>query len=886
MKKKPFRVKSLSAAVAALVASVTVLPVTVLAQESAGPTEELLVLGTRRDDRSIIESTVPVDVISAEDIKRSGVTQTVELLQQLIPSFTAQKNSITDATDYIRPAQLRGLGPEHVLVLVNGKRRHLSSVVHDNEQARGSVHVDLNSIPPSSIERIDVLRDGAAAQYGSDAIAGVINITLKKSTELQLSATYGSNYSTENRGYQAKEGLTPEEKANPDAANAGYSAGTFIDWTDRTSKKDHTDGENTILSIAKGFEFTNGFVHGSLQYWKQGRADRAGTDPNYQYWGQRPDGTYTFSGTEINNSLADDDASNDIRIDPREYTIDGEGWWFGKSEMTDISGFFNSEYNFSNNAALYSFGGVSKRRGRGPCFWREPGSNNNVRSIHPDGYLPNVTPRITDRSLAVGVRGEAGSISYDASQTYGHNDFNFRGETLNVSLGNDSPTKFDGGGTRFTQYSTNLDMSTAFDIGLASDLNLAWGVEYRQENYEIYPGQEEAYSNGGVPVLDGPNAGRTAVVGTQCVQAFHRVDAVDEGRSNVAAYVDAETDISDAFTLGVALRAEDYSDFGSTANGKISARYAFNDELALRAAVSTGFRAPALQQQYYSNRSLQSNPDGSLSQTGIFPIDTTVAEALGAVELEAEKSTSASLGFTYNGGDVTLTIDAYKVDIDDRILLSEQFDGRSDTAAFRSFLDSLAGGNPDFLGIQKVGFFINGLDTETEGVDLILKWSASSELDLIAAYNHTETDVVGVADTPSQLAVYTPQDILGATNINNIENAAPSDTLHLTADYNEDKWGVLWRSIYYGSITAAERFSDNNEQYFQKYDGEFIHNVEGTYRFLDDRLNFSLGVNNLLDTYPDKRYKAMSRNGILPYSGYVPYGFTGRYVYTRLTFTL
>lgn len=852
-------------------------------EEALSSEEEVLVLGSRRAGRDVINSAVPVDVISARDIERTGFTQTVELLQSLVPSFSTSKNSITDATDYVRPAQLRGLGPEHVLVLVNGKRRHISSVVHDNEQARGSVNVDLNSIPPSSIASIEVLRDGAAAQYGSDAIAGVININLKKSTKLEMGATFGSNFSSEDRGYSAGESLNGN---NTDASLLTSGPGGFaLDWTNNPSKKDHRDGETAIYHIAKGFEVgAEGILHLSLQYWHQEGSSRNGVDPNFQYFGVDPDGNLTFDRAAIAATNADNDPSNDIRIDPREIGFDrDENWWFGKSELTDVSSFVNFDLPIGDNKTFYTFGGVSRRKGRGPCFWREPASNNNVRSINPDGYLPNVKPVIKDTSLAVGLKGNFGEYNYDISQTFGHNDFNFKGSTLNVSLGNDSPTEFDGGGTKFRQLTTNIDITRSFDIGAASALNFAFGSEYRNEQYEIYEGQPEAYTNGGVPVLDGPNAGATATVGTQCVQSFHRVDNIKEGRNNVAFYIDAEVDWTENFTVGAAIRFEDYSDFGSTTTGKLSSRYALTENAGLRAAISTGFRAPALQQQFYSNRSLQSTPAGNLSQTGTFPVNTSIAQALGAQPLEAEESQSISLGYTYERDSFSLTVDAYQVTVDDRILLSEQFAG----TGLPEFLDSLTT-NPDLQGIQRLNYFINGLDTTTQGLDVIAKYQPALDIngtvDLTLAFNRNDTEIDRIAETPSQLQPFTEQAILGHTNINNIEQAAPKTASHFTIDYQQDYFSVVWRTSYYGSIIAAERFAGDDPVNDQKYDGEFIHNAEFSISG-DNGLVFSLGANNLLDTYPDKRFKSQSRWGILPYSGYVPYGFTGRYIYGRINWS-
>ena len=903
--------------IAGIASSVTFSPM-VFAQ--AGEVEEVTVLGSRRAGIDVFETAVPIDVITSEQIERSGFNQTVELLQSLVPSFNSFKNSITDATDYIRPAQLRGLGPEHVLVLVNGKRRHTSAVVHDNEQAKGSVNVDLNSIPPAAIASIEILRDGAAAQYGSDAIAGVINIKLKKSTKLEMSVTYGMNFSTEKRGYLPNEGLLPGqtdaclfagncnedsmgdplEDANGQAIDPeGRRKGSIVDWTDNRETKDHRDGETTIYSISKGFEIGDAFIHGSVQWWHQEPSSRSGVDPTLQYFARRESQTtpgtleFTDSATAFLNAFNDADVTNDYALDPREVSFNrDENWWFGKSELTDLSAFVNAEIPINESHTVYAFGGYSERDGRGPCFWRNPNSNNTVRAIHPDGYLPNVMPEITDRSLTVGSRGEIAGFDYDVSYTAGHNDFNFKGRTLNASLGTGSPTFFEGGGTKFDQSTLNIDLTREVDIGMTSPLNVAFGAEYRKEEYEIYAGQTEAFINGGVAVLDGPNAGDTTVVGTQCAQAFNTRDEIVADRDNSAFYVDLETDFSRA-TVGFAIRAEDYSDFGSTSDGKLAFRYALTDAIAFRAAASTGFRAPALQQQYYQNISLQSDsssPTG-LKQTGTLSTQNEAAQLLGAKQLEAEESTSISAGFTVKTENFSLTIDGYSIDVDDRILLSNQFSNPLDDNGnikpgfqdLRAFLQA----NTSLEDVTAVTYFINGLDTSTNGVDLVGKYSTGLQqgtLDLTLAANFTDTDVERVADTPAELTPFTDQKITGETLLNNVKNGAPEKMVNAIADFNNERFGLLWKSTYYGSILVAERFSADRPYYFQQYDGQWIHNAEASFKF-DNGVTWSFGSNNLFDKYPNKRHKSQSFLNRLPYSGYVPYGFMGRYIYMRLSYS-
>ncbi|KAA1245122.1 TonB-dependent receptor [Aquimarina sp. RZ0] len=850
--------------------------------------DELVVLGTRRKNRTVIKSTVPIDVIGQEQIVSSGTTQTVELLQSLIPSLTSFKNSITDGTDYVRPFNLRGLGSEHVLVLVNGKRRHISPVVNDNEQARGSVNVDLNSIPPSAIERIEVLRDGASAQYGSDAIAGVVNIVLKKNKKLNVTVTAGQNLSTERRGYAPGEGLIAGQ------SDADFQPGLFVkDWVRTEEDITHTDGESLIVGISKGFDLGKGNINASLQFWKQGRSDRAGLDPVYQYFGTLANGEQTGNPTELDLP--------DTTIDPREASFDRENWWFGKSELTDISGFINAEYPITDDHEVYLFGGVSRREGRGPCFWREPRSNNNVRSIRPDGYLPNITPILKDYSGSAGIKGSFGKWNYDLSESVGFGDFNFRGETLNVSLGDNQnvsntglrpQTDFDGGGTRFLQASTNIDISRSIDINLASPLNLAFGSEFRYESYEIYAGEPAAFTNGGVPIIDGPNAGGEAIIGTQCVPSFSDLDATTANRSNISFYTDLETDIIPSLTIGVAGRFENYSDFGSTVNGKLSGRWEITEGMAIRSSTSTGFRAPALAQQNYSNRSLQPAGDGSLQQTGTFPVDTEIARAIGARELNPEKATNISGGITYNTKDLSITIDAYQTNVNDRIILSEQFAGIQEGGQnlLANFLETIAPGS----GITQVNYFTNGLDTRTRGLDILINYNVTfggvieNKLGFTVSANFNSTRITNEKqiETPEELTPFSETPLLGHSNQVRIENSAPSSVGNFIINYERSKLNVLIKSIYYGEITASERFANNRPEFDHTYGGQLINDMEVSYKLMSDKLRIAVGSNNLFNIYPEKRFKSMSRNGVFPYSGFVPYGFTGRYVYTRLNFIL
>lgn len=566
-------------------------------------TDEVVVVGTRRKDRTVVNSPVPIDVISAKDIQQSGFTQTTEMIKMLVPSYNAPETTIDDGSDHVRPATLRGLGPDQVLVLVNGKRRYTSALVHVNGTiGRGSTGADLNAIPASAIERIEVLRDGASAQYGSDAIAGVINIILKEKKGFDASASYGQYMTTENRGYT-------ESESNI----AGEDASTFS-WDGNAQNVSITDGFSKTVHLGYGFGVNNGTVYLSGEYRKHNFTNRAGLDPRQQF--------FTVNG----------------QPDPREATFGRLNHRYGDADVSDIGLFLNSTIPVSDNAKFYAFGGYSKRDGLSGGFFRRSLDNRTVRGIYPYGFLPEIQTKIYDGSFAAGVKGSLGEWAYDVSETYGGNSFNFFvTNSLNTSMGLTSPTSFFAGALKFLQSTSNIDLVRQTDIGTANPLNIAVGFEFRWENYQIGPGEPNSYINGGIPVLDGPNAGASASAGSQVFPGFAPSNTQDQSRTNMGMYADLENRLTEQLTLGAAARFENYSDFGSTLTAKLDGRYEIAPGFAIRGAVSNGFRAPSLAQEYFS--AISTNFIGGVPfEIGTFPVSSPVAKALGAKELTAEKS--------------------------------------------------------------------------------------------------------------------------------------------------------------------------------------------------------------------------------------------------------
>jgi iron complex outermembrane receptor protein len=803
---------------------------------------EVVVLGTRTSDRTVINSPVPVDIISAKEIEQSGFTQTSELLKTLIPSYNAPQASVTDGSDHVRPASLRGLGPDQVLVLVNGKRRYTSALVNVNGTiGRGSTGVDFNAIPPAAIERIEVLRDGASAQYGSDAIAGVINIILKDKTGFDASASFGEYVSTQKRGYAETEGNIEGENAST------YS------WDGNVENVKIKDGFSKAVHLGYGLNlFDQGSVYVSGEYRKHNPTNRSGIDPRQQY--------FTVNG----------------QPDPREATFGRLNHRFGDADLEDIALFLNSSYQVNENAKVYLFGGYSKRDGSAGGFYRRANDDRNVRAIYPDGFLPYINTKIYDGSISTGLKGSLGAWVYDVSETFGGNSFNFYvNNSLNTSLGTASPTSFYAGTLKFYQSTNNADFVRQLEIGTAEPLNIAVGAEFRWERYQLLSGEPNSYIDGGVKILDGPNAGKSASVGAQVFPGFLPVNAQKQIRTNVGAYFDLENKITSVWTAGAATRFENYSDFGSTLTGKVTTRYEIIPEVAVRGAVSSGFRAPSLAQEYFSSISttfISSVP----YEVGTFPVNSAVAKTLGAKDLKAEKSINLSAGFTFSVSDLAVTIDAYQIAIKDRIVLTENFTGTKVT---------------DFLtahGINATGgrFFTNAVNTKTNGLDITAHYGldiGEGTLKLTGAVNFNKTEITNKSQitTPVELQAVTSTPILARVEQGRIELGQPKSSWNLQGNYALHNWNFLLRAVRYGTITAY----NSNPLQDQTYAALWTVDTEVSYQIIKG-ISVALGGNNLFDKYPDKVLKKNSNTGILDYSSSSPSGYNGRYIYSRLSISI
>ena len=834
------------------------------------------VLGSRFA-RNVDEQAVPVEVITELEIRATGLTETSQLLQALVPSYNAPRGYITDGSDHMRPATLRGMAPGHVLVLVNGKRRHSGALVHVNGSVgRGSTQVDINAIPASAIQKIEVLRDGASAKYGSDAIAGVINIVLKEAGGADVSVTYGQSYSFFERGYAHDEGyITGQDESTYGwDSDPGHNGSGYLPFTGergwarsgmQSVKK--TDGKNLILHGGTGLSMFGGnlYISGSMR--DGGRTNRTGLDPRMQYFGTDANGQLTKSGSAT------------VTPDPRERDFDRENHRIGRGEFEQVSMMWNGNFPMEGGGTFYTFGGFNTRNGESGCYYRRAQDNRTLRAWYPDGFLPLISPELSDSSAAFGVKGLWGDYAYDLSVATGGNDFawgmqNSHNATYGTSAGQQSD--FDLGTLGYSQTSVNLDMTTVTEIdGFAGPVNLAMGLEWRTENYTIEAGEEAGYADGGFDVLDGPSAGSSAAVGCQCLPGLAPANESDRDRDAIGVYVDAEADVLDNLLVGVALRAENYSDFGQTTNGKVAMRYELQDGLAVRASLSTGFRAPALQEAYFS--SIATNfIDGVPYEVGTFPVDTEPARALGATDLEPETSSNLSAGMTWKNDMASLEVDAYKITVEDRIGLTETFKGDGMVQFFNERNISAAAGR----------WFFNGVDTETNGLDIVGKMNfdiPNGNLLLKSALNFTDTEVTnkGELETPANLADYTSQVLLGRANTVRYENSGPKNVFQFSAMVQKPTCNWMVKLNNWGEVTIPSGTEEREQVLSSKWTVDAEYSMQ-----LNSQARLSLGVNNMFDVYPDKTIKRNSFNGIFQHSGYSPFGFNGRYLYARMDVSL
>jgi iron complex outermembrane receptor protein len=794
------------------------------AEESSGDLDTIQVLGSRAKNRTAAETAAPVDIIRAEQIERTGARELGQLLQTLEPSFNFSRTTISDGTDIIRPATLRSLGPDQVLVLINGKRRHQQALVNVQQTiARGSAGTDINAIPVTAIERIEVLRDGAAAQYGSDAIAGVINVVLKKQTkETQLFFEAG----------QTREG----------------------------------DGEVLHGGLNTGFELgDDGYINLTAEYRDRGETNRAGPD------------SLRVSPPRVTQRIGDADAK------------DAYLWLNGAVGL--------------GGGELYWFGGLSRREGSSYGFFRSAGDGRTVPALYPNGFLPNIVTTVDDASVAVGYRAQLGDTwDWDVSLNHGRSKFGFHErnsvnvswwyEPLGAGIYGASPTSADTGTLKFDQTTVNLDFRGTLDFGGSEPLSLAVGGEYRRENYAIEAGDPVSYTygrtNNPAIIILNQNGG-FAAPGIQGFPGFSPNEEVDDGRHNYALYADAETRFGGKFLVGGAVRFEDYSDFGSTATGKLSLRYDFTETFALRGTVSTGFRAPGVQQLFYSQRSTNIDPTtGLLADTLTARQNSAVTRAFGIEPLKEEESVSAAVGMSWRPSErFSLTVDLFRIDIDDRIIFSSNIapesigndalpcNGTNSNCPIRAILAP--------FGVAQAQFFTNAIDTRTTGLDVVAEYSnevGGGTLDLTALLHWNDTEV---KSRRSQSAILSPEQLFDDSQVTLVEEGQPGQRHVFQAVWARGGWDWTLRANYYGEV-AGEGFTPG---FKQTWDGQTLFDAALGWN-VTDKLRISIGGNNIFDTYPDKWDPAQAFP--FPQLGFtygwetLPFGINGAYYYGKVDF--
>lgn len=814
-------------------------PIVVKLKLAQSNLQDVVVLGSRGVPRTKLESTVPVDQFDIKNlITEIPQTDLTGILNTIAPSFNSTPQTVADGTDHIDPATVRGLGPDQTLVLLNGKRRYTSALVNLNgTMGRGSVGTDLNAIPAAAIDKIELLRDGAAAQYGSDAIAGVLNIQLNNDVNKgKATISYGAN----STAYEAY---------------THANSGNFVNGVDPVYKKMNTvDGHKLQATVNYGWQIgkTKGsFINLTGVFEKR--------DPTIR------------SGERAGN--IDDRKSGDVAsqflLDSLRITRESLQMRVGQSRTQNAQGVLNGAIKLKNDAEFYFFSILSQRLGNSTGFYRLPYQSTNIPGIFANGFLPEIGSNITDLSVGTGLKGKWNGWNYDLSNVYGENEFKYSVEnSLNVSAWyakGSRQTSFDAGALQFRQNTTNFDLSKSYNNALKT--NLALGAEYRHENYQQKAGEEASWANymrktnGVIDVLNGTptttvlaNGGSAAIPagGAQVFPGFRPDNSINKSRNSFALYSDVEIQPAKGVLVDAAVRYENYSDFGGNLSGKIAARYKINNHISFRGAVSTGFRAPSLQQKYLTKTS-------TVFQGGIpyddatLPNDSKAAQLLGIPNLRPEIAKNASLGVTMKYGGLTVTVDGFSTRVNDRIILTDAFSGSSTGTAQEQEIYNILLSNNASRGV----FMTNAIDLKTSGIDAIATYSVkmpkNQSLKFELATTFTKRELLGNVKASAKLAgrehIY-----MSPINKATLIEGNPQVKGNIAVTYRLNKWSVLARSTYFGKVIHLESATVPNFTgswfYRQELSAKVVTDISVGYRFTKD-IRFSVGANNLWDVYSD-----------------------------------
>ncbi len=780
----------------------------------------VIVTGTRASNRTESSSLTPIDVVSAQVLRQTGTTDLPTALARIIPSLNFPRPAAADTADTQRPAQLRGLSPDQVLVLVNGKRWHPGAILLNNGViGRGSQSVDLNTIPMSAIDHIEVLRDGASAQYGSDAIAGVINVILKQGAQ----------------------------GGDVELSGGQYSAG---------------DGRQWQGSANFGIPLNNdkGWLRFTVQNGHQDLTNRAG-----------PDNRPGFPGLGVNFRQGD-------------------------PAVRDSNVLLNAQYDVTPDVQFYAFGHYGRRQSTSPAFFRygtnSPKPNNAlIGQVYPDGFLPVEHADSTDQSLVAGLRGKISGWRWDLSGNFGRNRVSYETRnSLNYAYLHDfgnTPTVFSDGILSAKQESVDLDIAKDVAVSwMPNPVTVAFGAQYLRQTYGIQAGSLPSWYVG----TSGVSGGAQGFAGWQ------PTNAVDASRQDVAEYLDLETNLTDRFGVAAAVRHEHYNDFGNTTSGSLAGRFDFTDSFAIRGSASTGFRAPALGQQYFSQTSSLFFANGNstglpagIYNAGLVPVGSTIAQLLGSEPLKPEKSRNLTLGAVWNPTDVlTLSLDFYQIKIRNRIALSGAIATTSPTV-----LSYLAANGIGDLNFRSINYFTNAASTRTRGVDLVGTYLAdlggAGMLATTVSANYNQNIVTDVKPNPAVLSNLginfvrlNRQDIKGY-----LGNSSPRSKLILSEQYNVGNWGITGTLTRYGRyanyVSSLANYNAVTGVVDQTFTPKWLLDLALNYKL--DNWTLTVGADNALNKYPDKNIPNNTNNGTLPYSTFSPFGYNGSYVYGKVRYS-
>jgi iron complex outermembrane receptor protein len=787
----------------------------------------VIVTGTRADNRTESSSLTPIDVVSAKVLQQTGTTDLPTALARIIPSLNFPRPAAADTADTQRPAQLRGLSPDQVLVLVDGKRWHQAAMLLNNGViGRGSQPVDLNTIPISAIDHIEVLRDGASAQYGSDAISGVINVILKKGAK-------GGDVEVSGGQYSAGDG-----RQWLGSANFGIPLSGDKGWLRLTAESGNEDNTN-----------------------------RAGPDNRSPAW-------------------------RALGVNFRQ----GDPWVHSNNVL------LNTQYDFTPNVQFYAFGHYGRRNSVSPAFFRyglnSPSPKSPLMaSMYPDGFLPLENADSTDRSLVAGLRGTADGWRWDVSANAGGNRVSYETQnSMNFAFFHDfgySPATFQDGLLKADQQAFDIDIAKDFNPGwLPNALTVAFGTEYLRQSYQIDPGDLASWYVG----TSGTAGGAQGFAGWQ------PANKVNAARHDVAEYLDLETNLTDHLGVSLAGRHEHYNDFGSTTSGSLSARYDFTDSFALRGSASTGFRAPSLAQEYFSQISSFYYGSGSLCSgsppsclpagiynSGLVPATSQIGALLGAKPLKPEKSRNYTLGAVWNPTDaLNLSLDVYQIYIDNRVALSGALGVTSPKV-----VSYLAANGITNLNYSSINYFTNAGNTRTRGVDFVGTYVANlgdaGTLTTTLSANYNQNKVTSIKPNPDvlnnlgvNLTRLNRQDIKGY-----LANSTPRSKLILGEQYAIGNWSFNGTLTRYGRYTSyvsnLAAYNPAKGVVDQTFDPKWVLDLSGSYNW--QNWTFTLGADDATDTYPNKNIPNNTNNGTLPYSTFSPFGYNGAYVYGKVRYS-